>query len=498
MKKVIICGIHQESNAFNPVLAEDADFSLFEGNNITDDPQKAGATTEGMITCLLENGFDPVGGIVRSANSGGPLNKKVVENFIDKAVSYIKAAGDICGVLMPMHGATVSEESEDVCGDIIAKVREAVGKDVVVAASFDMHANITAKIAENADVVCGYQTYPHLDFYGVGYRAAKMLVEKLSGRDIKMVRTSVPMMAPAHGYTTTRGKLNKLIEKGHKLVEKGEILDFSIFQVQPWLDIKTIGSSIIVIAEDQAKAKQVAMEFAKEEFALREELQGEKLFGIQEVIDRALKNTDGKPVVLVNSADSVNAGANGDSAAVVEQLLSYSDRLVAATFVVDAPAVEKAFELGVGATADFVIGATIAPMLSNPVEVKNAYIKSLHDGKYYKAGPASRGTLHNIGRTAVLEVGKLRIHICEKAACNTDINCYRSFGTDPELCNLVCVKACTSFRAGYEPIASEICNTLTPGAAGPVLKELPYKKLPKPFYPFEEIDESMIGEIEVY
>ena len=347
MKKVIICGIHQESNAFNPVLAEDADFSLFEGNNITDDPQKAGATTEGMITCLLENGFDPVGGIVRSANSGGPLNKKVVENFIDKAVSYIKAAGDICGVLMPMHGATVSEESEDVCGDIIAKVREAVGKDVVVAASFDMHANITAKIAENADVVCGYQTYPHLDFYGVGYRAAKMLVEKLSGRDIKMVRTSVPMMAPAHGYTTTRGKLNKLIEKGHKLVEKGEILDFSIFQVQPWLDIKTIGSSIIVIAEDQAKAKQVAMEFAKEEFALREELQGEKLFGIQEVIDRALKNTDGKPVVLVNSADSVNAGANGDSAAVVEQLLSYSDRLAAATFVVDAPAVEKAFELGV-------------------------------------------------------------------------------------------------------------------------------------------------------
>ena len=144
------------------------------------------------------------------------------------------------------------------------------------------------------------------------------------------------------------------------------------------------------------------------------------------------------------------------------------------------------------------IGATIAPMLSNPVEVKNAYIKSLHDGKYYKAGPASRGTLHNIGRTAVLEVGKLRIHICEKAACNTDINCYRSFGTDPELCTLVCVKACTSFRAGYEPIASEICNTLTPGAAGPVLKELPYKKLPKPFYPFEEIDESMIGEIEVY
>ena len=65
-------------------------------------------------------------------------------------------------------------------------------------------------------------------------------------------------------------------------------------------------------------------------------------------------------------------------------------------------------------------------------------------------------------------------------------------GIEPTLCRLVDVKACTSFRAAYEPIAARICNTITPGAAGVELKTLPYQNIPKPFYPFEEISEEMI------
>lgn len=71
---------------------------------------------------------------------------------------------------------------------------------------------------------------------------------------------------------------------------------------------------------------------------------------------------------------------------------------------------------------------------------------------------------------------------------------YRSFGIEPENCDLVCVKACTSFRAGYEPIASEICNENTPGAAGVVLTDLPFEKRPVPMFPFDKIAEKNISE----
>ena len=191
-------------------------------------------------------------------------------------------------------------------------------------------------------------------------------------------------------------------------------------------------------------------------------------------------------MILVDSADSIGAGSTGDSASVVEALLPYADQLCAATSVCDKPALDKAFALGVGATAEFTLGATIAPNLSRPVTL-TAKVRSLHSGTFSLLGPIYRGATLNPGRIAVLEVGKLLIRVGEKDVGAPDMNFFNSFGISVPLCQLVAVKACTSFRAGYEPIAEEICNANTAGAAGPVLTDLPYRRLPKPTYPFEEI-----------
>ena len=50
--------------------------------------------------------------------------------------------------------------------------------------------------------------------------------------------------------------------------------------------------------------------------------------------------------------------------------------------MVDAPAVAKAYELGVGGRADFVLGGTVAPTLSAPVEVKDCVVRSLLSGDF--------------------------------------------------------------------------------------------------------------------
>jgi microcystin degradation protein MlrC len=206
----------------------------------------------------------------------------------------------------------------------------------------------------------------------------------------------------------------------------------------------------------------------------------------------------GKPIILVDSSDSRGAGSTADSAAVLKELLPYCDRLRAAVGLSDAPAVEKAFSLEVGAVADFMLGATIAPELSSPVEVKNATVKSLHEGHFYSLSSISRGARVYCGKVAVLEVGKILIQLSSNSRAEGDIGFYRGFGIEPELCDLVSVKACTSFRAGYEPIAAEILNTATPGAAGTVLTELPFKHRPTPLYPFEEITAADISAPKCY
>ena len=500
-KKVFICGLVQESNSFNPVLTDFEDFStsgIYDGQALLDSDGRAGETLNGMICAARQRGLELVGGRRMRSKSGGPVDHAVVEDFLKRTLDGIEQTGALDGVLLSLHGATVSDRSDDVCGDIVQAVRRAVGQKAAIAVSLDLHGNVTRKMMENADFVCGYQTYPHLDLYEVGFRAARLLADRLEGRPLVTVRAAIPMIAPPHGYTTTRGSLHELMERGHALVRAGQIADFSVFQAQPWLDVSELASTVVVTADSREAAVKAARELTAMEFALRHELQGEKLWSVEQVIQAARDNTLDKPVVLVDSADSPNAGANGDSAAVLEKLLPFRDELYCALSVNDAAAVERAFSMGVGARGDFVLGASLAPGLSRPVEVKDAVVRSLHMGRFRLQGPAERGQMRNVGRSAVLEAGKLQILVCVRAQNCGDRQFYRAFGIEPDLCGLVCVKACTSFRAGYEPMAAMICSAATPGAAGPVLEDMPFTRLPRPMFPFNEITEEDIQGPEVF
>ena len=492
-KTVFICGLHQESNSFNPVLTG---VEHFRAHGIYEDDECINIETcsdiiRGMCDTLAAEKINIVGGVTMRSGSGGPVESSIVEGFIDKISQKLeKIRPD--GVVIDLHGATTSDKSDDVCGDILKAVRDAVGDEIPVSASFDLHANITQKVKDNADYISGFLCYPHIDQYETGVRAAKRMVEHLSGKDLKTVCVSIPMIAPPHGYTTQTPALAEIKKEAEGFIKSGVITDYSIFQVQPWLETENLASTVVIISEDEKKAKELAMDLAKKNYAIRNELFGEPLLSVDEVIEKALENKSGKPVILVDSADSPNAGATGDSAAVLEKMLLYKDKLNCAFAVTDPVAVKKAFEVGIGAKADFVVGATVAPKLTKPVKVEAAIVKSLHDGEFYMHGPQETGRMRNIGKTAVLQAGKVRILICSDGKNEGDLNFYRSFGINPEFCDLVCVKACTSFRAGYEAISGEICNTETPGAAGPVLTAMPFEKRPKPLFPFEELSESDI------
>ncbi len=487
-KRVFVCSFQQETNVFNPIVSTDAYF----GHGRCETHIGAKTMIGGMIAPLLDADLSVSYGLAWGAYSGGPVADSVWQSFLCDTLERLAGEGPFDGVAICMHGATVSETNGDVCGEIAAAVRAAVGEDVPIAVAYDLHANITRKTAESVDYICGFLEYPHTDQYETGARASRLLLSHLEGKPLRTAYATVPMIAPAHAYTTQEGGLRRLFDDARALVAKGEIADFSIFEAQPWLDVPELSSAIVVTAADEATASRVANDLTLRHFAIRQELQGTPLMTVDEVIRRALENKTDKPVVLVDSADSRGAGSTADSAAVIEALLPYRDELRAAVGISDAPAVIRAFELGVGAVADFMLGATVAPALSRPVFVKNARVRSLHQGDFYNVGPIARGARVSCGRVTVLEVGKLLLQVSEHSRSERDIGYFRSFGIDPEFCRLVSVKACTSLRAAYTPISAEICNTATPGAAGTVLQEMPYQKRPAPLYPFEEISEDHV------
>lgn len=494
--KVAICEFRQESDAFNPILS-DRDFfergGIHEGQGIYDALHGKQVAVNGMITELEKDNIQPTLLFSMHADSGGSVKDRVVEEFVTKTTQMLATELPVDGILVSMHGATQSETIEDVCGYILETLRKMVGPDVAIAASFDLHGNITDKMQKNADFICGYQTYPHVDFFNTGARAARLLIDTLKGKiHAKTYRTVIPMIVPASSYTTLRGPFGELVKYAHAQVDSKKILDYTIFQMQPWMDVKQGGTCVVTIGENEQVAKEVCADLAKQLFEMRDSFKQE-LFTIDEVIRKAEKNNSGRPIVLVDSPDSPNAGACGDSPAVLERIKALNSDVSAAFYISDKPVVDKLWHCEIGSTHPISLGASLCQAYYKPVDME-VTILSKHNGVYIGEGPAGRGTPHDCGRVVTVCWNKVDIVICDAVVFPGDLQLYRHFGVEPTFYQLVNVKACTSFRVAYEPIAQEICETDTPGTA-PINLFLPdFKRLPKTFYPFSHLDDYVIPE----
>ena len=69
----------------------------------------------------------------------------------------------------------VTEHYDDGEGEILARVRKVIGKDLPLVVSLDLHANVTPEMVEHADALIAYRTYPHVDMADTGRASAKHL-----------------------------------------------------------------------------------------------------------------------------------------------------------------------------------------------------------------------------------------------------------------------------------------------------------------------------------
>lgn len=484
-KRILILEFHQETNTFNPVVMPKAMFNggkPFEGEETFQNCMSYDSAVHGAVDTFTEAGATVIPTVFASANSGGRVADDVLE-FLMERVEYYAKNNTFDAIYASLHGATCTESDDDACGTLAELLRKLAG-DKPVVASFDLHANITDKVLTNLDAVCGYQTYPHNDFYETGCRAAQRCIDLLEGRTYAMAAAAIPMLIPPAGYTSNQSPFKEVMEMGKAMLADGTLLDFTVFPVQPWLDIPDITSRTIAIARDAEAAKSCAEKLAQALFDLRDQVMPQML-GIDELIDIAEKNKTGKCVIVSEFADSPNGGCVGDSVAIPLRLLERGSKLRVGVPVVDPKAVDRAFELGVGATGEFTVGAAFTPDVPGPLKATGTVL-SLHDGRFTLEGPAGRGSAGYIGNSAVVRFGTVDILLQSRGGASGDLQLLRHFGIEPSLYDMVVVKANTSFRLPYGKISDLIYCADTPGAGAANLKRFDWKNLPDGMYPFAE------------
>jgi len=507
--RVLVGNFHQESNSFNPLLSGMDDFrgSMALGQDVINKSRGVSDIVGGITDAVEERGGECIGAISLSAcTSGGPVAFDVVEFFVAEMIRYIDAERDaygklrIDGVFLGLHGATQTPEEEDACGYILEKLRAAVGPDTVITVGCDLHANVTDRMLQNADFISGYQTYPHIDRYQTGQRSARLGLRRLlDGEKLHTACVHLPMIVPASGYTNTAGAFREVMELAHSLTQCHGAADFSVFQVQPWLDVSCAASTVLFVAEDPALAARLAEEVARKLFSIRKDCWPD-LTPMDDIIRWAYEHkTLDRPVVFADMADSPNGGAVGDSVAAVVRVLELGLPVETCTIVRDAAAVDLAFRTGVGGEAEFTFGASLTPGdIPGPVTAK-ARVVSLHDGVFRREGKAAHRTTIKVGRAAVITFGCITVLLCERPAGTGDTQVYRHFGIEPAFYDLVVVKANTSFRACYESFALEMFCADSPGACTADLLSLPFSRIPKDrFYPFVPLDDFEIPQASLF
>ncbi|MBI3457782.1 MAG: M81 family metallopeptidase [Candidatus Rokubacteria bacterium] len=497
--RIAIGQVMEESNTF---VRQRADLEHFRNNQLlTADEivaklRSTRAEIGGFLEVLEPAGVEVVPTLAANCVSSGPVPRGTFEALRDDLLRRLAAAGPLDGVLLALHGAMVLEDDPDGEGALLAAVRTRVGERIPIVATLDLHGDITPRMVAEADALVGYDTYPHIDLYETGVKGARLLLAAARGevRPVTLFAKS-PMIVPAEGMGTSDQPMAGLLADAERLEQRPGVLSVSLFPVQPWLDIPGTGFSVVVVADGARRAAEiepVVRELAWKAWQSRRAFEA-NLLEVDEAIRRALA-IDGGPIILSESADGTGAGSPGDSVAVLARLLALGVRARCLATVVDAPAVGRAIEAGVGHEVTVPVGGTLDSRYSAPITITGR-VRILSDGRFTASDRKSLGTEGHMGRAAVIEVGAISVLATERPAFTVDPAFYRSVGLEPRDAKIVAVKSALQFRDGYGPFARAMWVVDTPGPSTANFQRLTWTRIARPLFPFDDDFEPEIRSV---
>ncbi len=478
----------QETNSLNPVLTQRADFELYglvSGAAVVERYGDVGELA-GFSALPEEMGhaIDWHGLLRAVAWSGGPLARGLLAELIDAMTAPLRTTL-VDGVLLSLHGAQSAVDEVDVSGHMLQAVRAAVGANVPIVATLDLHANITPLMAIEADVLVGYHTFPHVDHVSAGRRAARCLARMLRDDTRPAVRMyKIPMVVSSEGRATDDGVQAELWRQIVAAEANDDVASVGLYMVQPWLDAPWLGWTLYQAHFGAAPPfDEVAVGQACWQTRRHRQIDYVTPAGLLP----AARAIAGGPVAVSEGHDATNSGAPGDSthllAAMVAEEIGGGGGLC---FCVDPEAVARCHDAGVGAILSLAIGGRRDPF-SNPLAVQGT-VDDVGRLRYTLSGHGGHNLPVDMGRMARLRVSDTTIVLVEATGPGSSPLLYTAAGADPRTCKLVLAKSPEGFRADYEPFAAGILYAAAPGCATPFIEQIMQQLSNHPVFPFDDLD----------
>ena len=484
MPRIIMAECKQEISTFNPVASHFSDFRVLLGEEMLDYHRQVGEEIGGALAVFDKHSdvtLVPTAGM--SANtSGGLLTQDSFRQLCDTFFTALKQEGEIDGAYFALHGAMQAEGENDPEGYLLEQARSILGDEIPFVVSLDLHGILTDRMLCHSDAIVIYHTYPHVDFFETGSRSAELLI-KLLKQDIRAItaRVKIPVLARGDEMITETGAIHECIEFAQKIESSKAGLAAGVMWGNPFTDVPELRSNAVVVMDrDEAAAQQHAIDLGQKFWAHHEKMQ----VPLTSLESAALQTIQAKTgtVVLMDAADATSSGASGDSNAIVAELLrhNYPGRILAP--VVDARAVEKAFQAGIGAQITVTVGGALDPHRYQPLEIKPT-VRSLSDGDFRSE---SFGWRWNAGNTAVLQADNLTLVVGSRPVSLFDRSWFYANGQDPRHFDAVVVKSPHCEPHMFADWCHKLINVDAPGATSANLQSLGHTICTRPVFPLDD------------
>src|SRR4029077_2196154 len=181
--RLLIAMMKHETNTFSPVPTPLQRFGHGPGPLYGEAAIAAYRGTGTGLGAYLDLALRDGAEIVLPIAAGAPPSRPVDDGAYEHIAGVIceaVAKGGYHGIMLDLHGAMVTESCEDGEGELLRRIR-ALDPTTPITVAYDMHANLYPAMIENATVVAGYRTYPHIDTYETAHRAGDILLRALKG-----------------------------------------------------------------------------------------------------------------------------------------------------------------------------------------------------------------------------------------------------------------------------------------------------------------------------
>ena len=476
-RSILVGQLWHEGHSFNPLVTAREDVAVVHGAAALAEARVSRTALAGIVSACDALGATPVPTLIARARPGGPIDEAVFQDVADRLVAAA-AAGGFDAVCLDLHGATVAARTGDTEGVLLARIREAVGPEVPIAVALDLHGYITPAMLDAATILTGYRTNPHRDIFETGERAMRLLDRALREGPPRGVAVRLPFITRGNDETD-RGPLVELGAIADRWRAHPGIVDVSVFNVQPFLDLPDIGQVVLAYDDGSGAAPDACRELAECLWAHRADFD-ERLTTVDEAF--ALARRSDVVLALGDQGDRVVGGGPGDSAFIAAKALGAGD-LAVASGIYDPAAVAAAQAAGVGAVLDLSVGggvnAEIAPLRATWT------VAAVRDARFHNTGPYMNGVAADFGRAAVLIHGRLSVVVTSRAPNIHDPAFYETMGIPVAEQDVVVTRSANHYKLSFAGTAR--CITVdTPGLTAFRPADLPFT-VARPFYPLDDV-----------